>query len=223
MDGTPTGFRPSMDREEDQRDGHKDGANSCPHFVCQRRHEGEYTGLLFHWFLDHNADAKFHEWRTKVNDPFTSWRDRNSTQADIRLLQICAAWDQMNAVSINPIFKSLNVLCLRLTRRTSSPIIPSQPPVTLGFSLPYFWSLTRRNSSAFTCREFIELEIFEKDDQRITIDAKFFRYQVHHILAVSFKTVISCQLFIAFRFAHHHVRFLLLNPFKMTDFYSLLI
>ena len=43
------------------------------------------------------------------------------------------------------------------TLRTSSPMTPSQPPVTLGFSLPYLWSITFLNSSVQTYNTWIQI------------------------------------------------------------------
>ncbi len=42
-----------------------------------------------------------------------------------------------------------------------------------------------------------------------TLDAEFCSYEIHHIFAITFETVVTGQFFTGFRFTEHHVRLLL--------------
>ena len=120
-----------------------------------------------------------------------------------------------NAVDISPVqsLKSNPLTQYRamrvgqLTRRTSSPMMPSQPPVTLGFSLPYLWSFTLRSSSARHSKSSMLTVLLDNDN--VTLNSEFGGDEVHHVFAIAFESVVARPLFAAFRLPHHHVRLLL--------------
>lgn len=64
------GRNPAQDK---QTHGHSDVAHAQvhPHFIGERRHEGEQYRRLFHWLAIENRDAQVHKGHRKIDGTFT--------------------------------------------------------------------------------------------------------------------------------------------------------
>ena len=74
------------DEEEDKADANVWKYDAHPDVIREWIHEREHSRFLLLRLLDHDADAKVHEWLREVNDSFAHWWDGQRCYGDVSFL-----------------------------------------------------------------------------------------------------------------------------------------